>query len=286
MLNKGKIYRLLENLTPPLIFKVIKSNPLYPWLSKKLTLLSTESAPQIVTLTKGSLSGFKLKLDPDGPWQHEMLSGDYDQELFEYLKQINLENKIIYDIGAHIGYHSLVFSKSTKTGRIYAFEPNPTNYNRAKDILDLNPELKERITLFDVALSNEVGTMNFLSTADIEMGSSTGGFLEKATPLRSLDQYIEKSGFKNSVVKTETIDNLILKKHILPPNILKIDVEGAEQLVLEGAKNTIASSHPIIIVEFHSIFATYACLSILSEFKYTTQILKRETDGRIMIVAI
>jgi hypothetical protein len=86
-------------------------------------------------------------------------------------------------------------------------------------------------------------------------------------------------------VPQDTIDNLINTGKMLPPDLLKIDVEGAEQLVLAGAVKTINKYHPRIIVEFHSMYSTYSCMNQLKELGYSTEILKQEPDGRIMIIA-
>ena len=134
-------------------------------------------------------------------------------------------------------------------------------------------------------MSDKSGVTKFLSTNDIENGTSTGGFIDDASTIWPKEVFIEKTGFKVSEVSIETIDDLVKNKKILPPDLLKIDVEGAEQLVLVGAKQTITAHHPIIIVEFHSTYSAYACMEILNNFRYKTRILKKETDGRVMVVA-
>ncbi len=228
-----------------------------------------------------------MKVDPTGEWQKEMLAGTYDKELFAILKPLITEKEtVMYDIGAHICFHALAFAHDVgEKGHVYAFEPNPANVARAQEIIDLNPTLKPRITLLHTALSNTSGTTTFLSTDDIEGGTSTGGFIDDATTLWERDRYTEKVGFKTSPVTIATIDELIEKGTIKAPHIMKVDVEGAEQLVLTGAEKTLREHHPIIIVEFHSIFSAYSSMAILHEHNYNTSVLKQEPDGRVMILA-
>ncbi len=284
-ITKGSIYSSVEKITPPIIFTSIKGSKLYKKVVGSMKNNSLNTSAQTITVKSGDLAGFTLKLDPSGSWQQEMLAGTYDKELFSYLKEKDLSGKVIYDIGAHICYHSLIFSTYIgKTGQVFAFEPNPTNFKRAKEIIKLNPEI-QNIQVLDLALSDSSGTTSFLSTENIELGTSSGGFINDASTLWDRSDYLEKTGFTASEVKIETIDKLVNQKNIAPPDVMKIDVEGAEQLTLAGARETINKYHPVIIIEFHSIFSTYASMEILALNNYSTKLLKKEPDGRILIVA-
>lgn len=275
------VKKFVRDFIPPIIFT---SGFYSRLLNAKRVFGSEKSIP--VKVTSGDLAGYTLKLNPHGAWQHEMISGIYDHELFSQIKSLNLTDKVIYDIGAHIGYHSLAFAViSGSNGRVFAFEPNPANVTRANEIIDLNPSLKNRITILNRALSDHSGNTSFLSTEDVEGGTSTGGFIDDASTLWERNRYVNKVGFKKTEVQIDTIDELVSTKQTLPPDMLKIDVEGAEQLVLAGAKQTINTYHPIIIVEFHSIYSAYSCMEILKQHNYTTELLKREPDGRVMIIA-
>ena len=286
MVDKGKMYRFCESLVPPLLLGPIKRSGLYKGLAKRADSFTSVPKAEIITIPSGLLQGFKLKFNPHGVWQREMLSGNYDHELFAALQKLDLTGKVIYDIGAHICYHSLAFAKLTgPTGRVFAFEPNPVNITRAREILDLNRTLAPQIELLEIALSDKIGSVTFLCTNDLEGGSSTGGFVSEASTLWERDVYIDKISFKEVTVPEETIDNLIASKKILPPFVLKIDVEGAEQLVLAGATNTLRTYRPVIIVEFHSIYSAYVCMETLHALSYVSTILKREGDGRIMIIS-
>lgn len=286
MIEKGALYRVCESLVPPILLKPIKRTSLYQGIAKRASSFTSPPEAVVVTIPSGLLAGSKLKCNPSGVWQKEMLSGHYDHELFEALAKIDLHNKVIYDIGAHIGYHSLAFAKlAGPQGRVFAFEPNSVNLKRAHEILALNPDLAGQIELLNIALSDKTGTSVFLCTDDLEGGSSTGGFINEASTLWERDVYVDKIAFKEVSVPEDTIDNLVHAKTITPPDILKIDVEGAEQLVIAGALDTLRTHKPTIIVEFHSIYSAYTCMNQLHALSYTTTVLKRENDGRVMILA-
>lgn len=287
MITKGTLYSAVESITPPIIFRCLKRSALYPWLVKTVSRATTQKKPEIVTIVAGDLAGYKMKIDPSGPWQQEMIQGTYDKELFAILKPlITKSDTVMYDIGAHICFHSLAFAHDIgPAGHVYAFEPNPANVARAREIIDLNPDLAGRITLLHTALSDHNGTTTFLSTDDVEGGTSTGGFIDDASTLWERERYIEKVGFKSAPVSLATIDSLISNGTITAPHILKVDVEGAEQLVLAGATETLTKHHPIIIIEFHSIYSAYSCMEQLNSYNYSTSVLKQEPDGRVMILA-
>jgi len=283
---KVRIYGFVEAITPPLLFRLFKGGLLYRLLVRLMRVLTPVTQASVETVSVGVLAGSKLKLDTTGSWQQEMLNDSYDTELFKALSSLDLVGKAVYDIGAHVGYHSLKFaSLSGSNGHVYAFEPNPTNNLRIKEHLDLNPYLAQHITLCPYALSNTIGETTFISSSDVDGGTSSGGFINNASTLWAKSDYIEKTGFTTSTVKEDTIDHLITTGVLIPPFLMKIDVEGAEHLVLAGAYETINTHRPYILIELHSIFSAYDCMRQLAQLKYQTKLLKHECDGRVMLIA-
>jgi FkbM family methyltransferase len=286
MTIKARIYGAVEAISPPILFRLFKGSFMYRVIVRSLRAFSSNVTASQETVSTGVLAGAKLRLDARGAWQQAMLHDTYDVELFESLTKFPLTGKIVYDIGAHVGYHSLKFAALVgTTGHVYAFEPNPTNNERIEEHLALNPELARRITLCPCALSDTVGKTTFVSSADVDGGTSSGGFIDDASTLWAKRDYIEKTGFVTSTVTRNTIDALIDSGELTPPDLIKLDVEGAEQLVLAGGKNTLTEHHPHILIEFHSIFSTYDCMRQLAELGYKTSLLKHEDDGRVIVIA-
>ena len=135
-------------------------------------------------------------------------------------------NDVFYDIGANIGIYSIFASKKLNTGNSIAFEPHRINASRIQRNADLNDV---KIGIHQVALSNETRTGK-LSTSDSES--------DKISGTHSLAK-----GEDSETISVEMIegDKLIKQNDIKLPTVMKIDVEGAEQLVLEGLSDTLGS---------------------------------------------
>jgi len=267
--------KILKNTTPPIIYSLIK----------KVIKRKKRYIPKWNVLNFEPLKGFRIYFDPTGNWQKKMIDGSYDNFLFEYIRKLDLKDKIIYDIGAHIGYHSYYLSRLVgKKGTIHAFEPNPKNTERIELILDKNPEMKN-VRLHKIALSNTVGQDVFCMNTDVEGGRSSGGFIEKSDTIWDTGVFKTK-GFSNIKVSTTTLDTFIKKdEQNKKPYLIKIDVEGAEFFVLQGGIEMITSYKPIILLEIHSIKSMHDVMNFFSTISYKSEILWKEDDGRCFLKA-
>jgi FkbM family methyltransferase len=288
-MTKSKLYQMFKNVTPPVIFNFIKSGSLYCRVKKIINnLFRSEYSSKWNEVKNGIIKGRKLYFDPREQWQKEMLNGDYDKFIFDYLKKIDLNGKTIFDIGTHIGFHSLCFAEMVgPKGMVYSFEPNHFNMERFKLIISENKELAGRIKPHEVAISKANGKEIFISSENIEGGASSGGFINSADTLWEKEIYEKETGFKKSevrIVRLDDIDNELQIKDI--PFVIKIDVEGAEGMVLEGGKNFLSKGKPLILLEVHSIKNMFVVTNILKELNYKIEIMKEEKDGRCFICAI
>lgn len=268
--------QLIKNITPPFIYTFLR----------KLLVKPRVFSAKWNTLTYKPVDGIQIFFDPTGPWQKNIIDDTYDAFLFERLNREKLQGKVIYDIGAHIGFHSLYFARIVgPKGKVYAFEPNPTNLERIKLIRDKNVDVKNNITVYDVAVSNVLGTEEFNMSRDIESGTSSGSFIDTADTMLEREVY-KQIGFIETKVKTVPID--LFKEELgiqEEPDLIKIDVEGAESLVLLGAKNTLLTKKPVILMEVHSIFNMFEVMTFLYSLSYESKIIKEESDGRCFIEA-
>lgn len=148
----------------------------------------------------------------------------------------NDKNNCFIDIGANVGFISTYVQSLLRNISIWAFEPGPQQYFYFSKTIRYN-HLKN-ISIYNVALSNINGEATFV-THSLEHNSGDG-FLDTG-----------RAGVgKQITVKTERIDDFVSSnladKKI---KVIKIDTEGSELLVLEGALNTIGKYKPVIYIE-------------------------------------
>jgi FkbM family methyltransferase len=156
--------------------------------------------------------------------------GSFELEESEYIISMlnKIENPVFLDIGANIGWYSMLVNKEVKNSVIHAYEPCKETYNRFVFNCILNNA--KYIDIKSYGLSDEEGEKPFYKNKILSGNSS----LEPLTANHTL----EYSYFRR-------LDNIEFGRI----DFIKCDVEGAEYLVLKGAENTIRKHKPIIMVE-------------------------------------
>jgi len=150
------------------------------------------------------------------------------------------ESSIVFDIGANIGYTGLLANVYGKPKEMILVDPNPLALASAADNLIMN-NLSGNCRFLSAFVADEVGKdVKFYS---IGRGAAGSIYPEHARTAASLDSWYW--------VQTITIDELI-RRYNLVPDLVKIDVEGAEESVLKGAMEAARLSKTSFIVEMHS----------------------------------
>ena len=100
-----------------------------------------------VLIKEGPLKGYQIFVNKnlfDG-WT-KMEYGTYDSFIYDFLSTRNLEGCIIWDVGAHFGYHTLSFANLVGAkGKVLAFEPNKHNLERLRKNINRNINLSNKI---------------------------------------------------------------------------------------------------------------------------------------------
>ncbi|MBJ7470895.1 MAG: FkbM family methyltransferase [Solirubrobacteraceae bacterium] len=144
------------------------------------------------------------------------------------------------DVGAHLGDVTRQILQSTIDGRVLAIEPLPHL------AADLRRTLVDSVIVEECALTDgEPGEAEFLH---VKNNPGYSGLRER--------DYPEEPDFEKVTVKTQRLDDLVAK-HGIKPRLIKIDVEGAELLVLRGAQQTITEFKPLILIEHGSAASGY-----------------------------
>lgn len=173
------------------------------------------------------------------------------------MAQVIKPGTVVYDIGANVGSYTILTSVLTgDSGNVYAFEPLPDNLQYLHRHIKLNN--LHNIEVHEVAVWNKSGTVKFQGTSD------------RVTSHISDEGSIE--------VKTVSIDSLVFDGPLSPPDIIKIDVEGAETGVLEGAQKTLKKYQPSIFLATHGDDINRNCREQLEKLGYTIQKIDNQED--------
>ena len=228
--------------------------------------------PQWLRVTGGPLRGQELLLLPGAaPWQEEMHGGRFEGFLHEALTDEELAGKTVWDVGAHVGYHTLGFAARVgPAGRVIAFEPNPHNVVRLRQNLTRNRDLSERVCLETMALSDEDGSGRLFYTSAVDDGTSSGAAIEAAL---TLDNEAAYRALDSIVVDIACADSLVRSGRVPTPSLLKIDVEGGEVCVLRGCAELLAAVRPLLLIEVHNAAARSRIDAMLAVHGYGVTLL-------------
>ncbi len=194
---------------------------------------------------KNSDGLFHVRANKSDLWMCSPL-GDLDMR-----KYFDLEEGTFIDVGANIGRYSIALAKRPKV-HVIAFEPDPSNFDALKRNILLN-NLQEKIEIFPIALSNKSGEAIF--------------YINKENAGNSSLEMQRGQTSTQIKVRTERADNLVKEK----VDFIKIDVEGAESLVLKGASNIIKKFLPKIIFEAENLEKLAKVKRVLEPFGYNIQ---------------
>lgn len=169
-------------------------------------------------------------------WRFEILKRWNEYESIKLCRQLVKPGMTVIDIGAHIGYYTRLLSELVgKSGRVFAFEAHPDNYAVLKH--NLSAIKYSNVKIYNCAVSDQIGKMRLY----VSPGSSNHSLLSG---------YTEASGIIE--VESITIDSFLSEQGIKRVDFVKVDVEGAEPLVLAGIKHTISSSPQIsLLMEYN-----------------------------------
>lgn len=234
-------------------------------------------------VNKGILKGIELFVKPENLAFQEMINGEHDMFFWNYISSTDISGALVIDVGAHIGYHSMAFLKLIPgVQQVVAFEPNPYNVERFDKILGRNGDIKNKISIRQIALSDQSGTTNFTFSKNVDDHTSSGSHLSNISPPQDKNLY-EKLMFQTMETELSTLDVEIDKINPESIALIKVDVEGAEQLVLQGAKKTIEKFQPHLLMEIHSVECMLEVGKLLESFNYDYHIINVSRASRAFI---
>lgn len=201
-----------------------------------------------------------LKLDPSDFIDYELYTtGDFEPTLKRLFKALLKPHYNAIDIGANIGYFTLVLANLLPQGKVFAFEPTPNMYQKLQQNLEKNKI--GNVQLFKNAVLDQ--------NRPIEINIPTQKIKNSGrASIRNIEQIATKTH-----VDGICIDSLLDKFSKI--DFIKIDIEGAEHLALKGMQNLINRDKPFIAFELTDNFlkqlgsSSEKILLFLQELNYT-----------------
>jgi len=240
--------------------------------------------PRLSMFDNGDLQGLKFLMTES--YLNLFSNGCHDRDLIVHAKQYTKKDAVIFDVGGFMGMSSLLLRKHLDSHtKIFCFEPNGWNLNRILYNLSHNPKYAGEIFCVNLALSERNETIEMLCSDNIDEGHSSTSQLTIGDGTDNSHETLFDLGFHMQTVNALSLDYFVQKTGIVP-DVIKVDIEGAEALFLQGAKNVLEDYRPILYIELHTIMATMRCIRYLCESNYNIHILSHEGDGRIIVACL
>ena len=205
--------------------------------------------PRVVRVRGGLGEGLLLRINPR--WGLPLWEGTYEQAVQDVLAKLLGPGKVFYDVGGGIGFFSLIAARLGATA--ICFEPDKTNASFVETHMALNA-LESKVELVRKAVFSRTGCVAFGNSSP-ERGYGNG-YVQEVHVDRSarwvtgedLSERTPKSALCTDVPCVK-LDDFVAGRAL--PDVIKIDVEGAESDILKGAGKLLNQARPHLICELH-----------------------------------
>ena len=230
-----------------------KLKPLARLIRGALNIAAPEGLSE-AKVAAGGLAGVPLMLDLQT--EKDYWLGTYEPELQETIRRMIQPGMVVYDVGANIGYVSLLFARAVgPRGKVFAFEALPANLERIRANLALNAWAT--VTPVGMAVVDAARPVEFLTHASGAMGKAAGSAGRKE---ESYGEHIRVAG--------TSLDEYIYTQGGPLPQAVKIDIEGGEVMALPGMRRLLREGKPLVFLELHGPEAARVAWDELSAAGY------------------
>lgn len=196
------------------------------------------------------LSGVNKRMKwVSGSATHGAWLGSYEHDKQDAIKRLVKPGMTVFDVGANAGFYTLAFSRLVgSSGRVIAFEPLAENVANLRRHVLLNQ--LSNVTVIQAAVSDKPGLASFCAGHNNAVGRLS----------QDPGEYL---------VPTVTLSQLVNESTIPAPDLVKMDVEGAESVVLVGAQSLLARRHTLWLIALHGREQAQLCQAMLRDAKYS-----------------
>ncbi|HEX7724159.1 MAG TPA: FkbM family methyltransferase [Candidatus Paceibacterota bacterium] len=211
--------KAVATLPPSVPVKVYNFSRRVPGVRQLTTAVIRRAIPDTYQLPEGTLVLNKKDVGVCGT----IVWGNFEEFETDTFRSILRPGMNVVDIGANIGYYTVVAaSRVGPTGNVFSYEPDTDNAAFLNESIKRNSFMN--VSVFKTALSNEKGTRQLFSGGDN----------------KGLFSFADNRGTSKSVsIITDTLDNSLAALGWPRIDVIKMDIEGAEPLALQGMKETL-----------------------------------------------
>lgn len=277
---------------------VYRSGPLARLIRRTLNR-AAPTGLSVVTVAAGGLQGATLELNLQT--EKDYWLGTYEPELQRALRDWVRPGQVVYDVGANIGYVSLLLARAAGSqGKVYAFEPLPANLERLRKNVELNSSQLSALSRQPEAGSNQPSVFSDQPEAVEAVAASPENsqfaIRNSKSPIIVIPSAITDSPGKvrflahssgamgkaagsagrqdqdypvELEVDALSLDSFAFEGDNPPPQVVKMDIEGGEVLALPGMRRLLAQARPLLLLELHGPDSARAAWQELTQAGYT-----------------
>jgi FkbM family methyltransferase len=187
-------------------------------------------------------NGIKYEVDlSEGIELSLYLFGNFQEHVINNSFYALKKSDVVFDIGTNVGLMTLQFAQLVPEGKVYSFEPTHYALQRLKRNLELNPELAKRVEVTNTFISAKSETApNIVAFSSWKVNGesdSSNHPVHLGTPKST------------EGVPSITLDDFVKMKNIGRINFIKIDTDGHEYEVFQGARETLRKLRPFVVFE-------------------------------------
>lgn len=211
--------------------------------------------------------------DDDAWYQGVKRNGTYGEFNQSNLAQLIGPSDVCLDLGANVGMMTLAMAMLSPRGHVYAFEGSPQTTQALTETVKANN--LDNVSAFSTILGRGNEKVKFFDAPEMR----AAGFYVSMDTSRELPRQgtsNSPNNFQVIISETKSVDSLVSELGLSRVDFIKIDVEGAELDVLEGARDTLMRFKPIVVMEFNSY--TYTMLREIPPRRALKKILETFDD--------
>lgn len=259
----NRFAKIVFGAVPPPLLHFISRNQ---WRSRTLRRVCSWGASFVKGQDGVILHGAGQGLQFNVAGSHSgFILGNHEPEVQQFLASVLRPGQVYYDVGANVGFFAVIAARIMgPSGQVVCFEPLPANARQ----IEYNARLNHfpNITVRSEALGGSNRTEVFQTSLEPTWGM-----------LSTVGKAPEQSSGQISV-EVRTLDSLCKAGGVPAPDVIKMDIEGAEAEALQGAMETLTRSRPLLVIELHR--TNGPVLAILESLGYVSTVLGSEVAAK------